>query len=68
MQLSSDDDTDIEEEDEDFFKMIFGGAMMGEMYLDMFIKKILPGRQPQVEWGLCWSFSTLQENAIGNCA
>jgi hypothetical protein len=42
MQLSSDDDSDIDEEDEDFFKMIFGGAMMGEIYLDMFIKKNPP--------------------------
>jgi hypothetical protein len=66
LQLSTDDD-DIDEEDEDFFKMICAGAMLGQTYVDMFVKKILQGRLQQVEWGICWSYSTLQENAIGNC-
>jgi hypothetical protein len=50
--------------------MIFAGAMLGKhiTYVDMFVKKILRGRLQQVEWGICWRYSTLQENAIGNYA
>jgi hypothetical protein len=51
-----------------FLKMIYDGSMLGQTYVDMFVKKILQGRLQQVEWGICWSYSTLQENAIGNCA
>jgi hypothetical protein len=39
LQLSSDDDVDTDEEDEDFLKMIYAGAMLGQTYVDMFVKK-----------------------------
>jgi hypothetical protein len=48
LQLSSDDDNDIDEKDEDFLKMIYAGAMLGQTYVDMFVKKILQGRLQQV--------------------
>jgi hypothetical protein len=38
-QLSSDDDYGIDEEDDDFFKMIYAAAMLGQTYVDMFVKK-----------------------------
>jgi hypothetical protein len=39
LQLSSDDDDDIDEEGEDFFEMIYVGAILGQTYVDMFVKK-----------------------------
>jgi hypothetical protein len=42
LQLSSDDDDDIDEEDEDFLKMIYASAMLGQTYVDMFVKKNPP--------------------------
>ena len=34
--MSSDDSSD---ENEEFFKMILGGAMLGQIYVDMFLTK-----------------------------
>jgi hypothetical protein len=50
-----------------FFKMIYAGAILGQTYVDMFVKKNPPRTSTTSEWGICWSYSTLQENAIGNC-
>jgi hypothetical protein len=44
LQICSDDD------DEDFFKMIFDSSMLGQTYVDMFLTKTLQVRLQQVEW------------------
>jgi hypothetical protein len=46
--------------------MIYAGAMLGQTYVDMCVKKNPP--RTSTTSGMGYSYSTLQENAIGNCA